>query len=242
MQQGILFCMFEKKLKTVKRALLCIFVFCCLHSHAQVTLDSTNLPIVGIFTYFTAIPDTPKIRALMGIIDNGYNVTNHISDTNYTFYGNIGIEQRGSISQQWWYWQKSYGLETRDSLGNDSSAIILNMPKESDWVLYSPYDDRTLMRNVLTYDLARQMGYYASRTRYCELMLMDFLTWNYKGVYVMMEKIKRDHNRVDIAKLDADDNAGDSLTGGYIIAVVQQHQCSRCRLLFSNADRFVLRI
>jgi len=93
------------------------------------------------------------------------------------------------------------------------------MPKESDWILYSPYDDRTLMRNVLTYDLARQMGYWASRTKYCELLLNDFLFWNYKGVYVMMEKIKRDNNRVDISKLDADDNAGDSLTGGYIFAV-----------------------
>ena len=31
-----------------------------------------------------------------------------------------------------------------------------------------------------------------------------------------MEKNKRDNNRVDIAKLDSDDNLGDSLTGGYI--------------------------
>ena len=34
-----------------------------------------------------------------------------------------------------------------------------------------------------------------------------------------MEKIKRDNDRVDIAKLDSDDLAGDSLTGGYIIKV-----------------------
>ncbi len=186
---------------------------------AQVTLDSSNIPIVGIYTYFTSIPDTPKIHAFMGIVDNGYHVYNHVTDTVYNYYGNIGIEQRGSISQQWWFAQKSYGLETRDTSGNDSSAVILGMPKESDWILYSPYDDRTLMRNVLTYDLARKMGYWAARTKYCELILNDFLFWNYKGVYVMMEKIKRDNDRVDIAKLDDDDNAGDSLTGGYIFAV-----------------------
>lgn len=93
------------------------------------------------------------------------------------------------------------------------------MPNESDWILYSPYDDRTLMRNIMTYDLARQMGYWAPRTKFCELLLNDFIFWNYKGVYVMTEKIKRDNNRVDIAKLDIDDNAGDSLTGGYIFAV-----------------------
>jgi hypothetical protein len=205
----------------IKRSLAIIpcFLFFANPAIAQVTLDSTNLPIVAIFTYYTPIPDTPKIHAFMGIIDNGYNVTNHVTDTNFTYYGHIGIEQRGSISQAWWFAQKSYGYETRDSLGNDSDAIILDMPIESDWILYSPYDDRTLMRNVLTYDLSRQMGYYASRTRYCELLLMDFLSWNYKGVYVMMEKIKRDNDRVDIAKLDEDDNAGDSLTGGYIFAV-----------------------
>ena len=35
----------------------------------------------------------------------------------------------------------------------------------------------------------------------------------------MMEKIKRDKKRVEISKLDSNDNAGDSLTGGYIFAV-----------------------
>lgn len=187
---------------------------------AQVTLDSTNLPIVGVYTFFQQIPDTLKITAFMGIIDKGYNVYNYPTDTNnFTYYDYIGIEQRGSISQAWWFAQKSYGLETRDSSGNNLDAVILGMPKENDWILYSPYDDRTLMHNVLTFDLVRQMGYYVSRTKYCELLLNTFLSWDYRGVYVMMEKIKRDKNRVNIAKLDIDDNAGDSLTGGYIFAV-----------------------
>jgi hypothetical protein len=198
----------------------CLLVMISWHlSSGQVVLDSSNLPLVGIYTYLTPIPDTPKIHAFMGIVDNGYHVTNHVSDTVYNYYGHIGIEQRGSVSQQWWFAQKSYGLETRDSLGNDSNVIILGMPKESDWILYSPFDDRTLMRNVLTYDLARQMGYWAARTKFCELILDDFLFWNYKGVYVMMEKIKRDNNRVDISKLDSTENTGDDLTGGYIFAV-----------------------
>lgn len=71
-------------------------------TRAQVTLDSTNLPIVAIYTYLTPIPDTPKIHSFMGIIDNGYNVMNHVTDTNFAYYGHIGIEQRGSISQFWW--------------------------------------------------------------------------------------------------------------------------------------------
>ncbi len=155
----------------------------------------------------------------MAIIDNGYNVMNHVTDTAFTYYGNIGIEQRGSISQQWWWTQKSYAVETQNALGADTNVYLMGMPKESDWVLYGPFSEATLMKNVLTYQLVRELGYWVTRTKYCEMMLKTGFTWNYNGVYVMMEKIKRDNNRVDISKLDLDDNAGDSLTGGYIFAV-----------------------
>ncbi|MBA7692377.1 hypothetical protein ES703_100944 [subsurface metagenome] len=59
------------------------------------------------------------------------------------------------------------------------------------------------------------MGHYASRSRLCELVLDD----EYWGVYVLMEKIKRDKNRVDIATLTPDETTGDDLTGGYIIKI-----------------------
>lgn len=183
------------------------------------TLDSTRLPIVFINTNFQAIVDEPKIEAGMAIVDNGYNVMNHVTDTNFTYYGNIGIEQRGSISQQWWWTQKSYAVETHDTTGADTNAAILGMPEENDWVLYGPFNESTLMKNVLTFQVVRELGYYVSRTKHCEMMLKTGFTWKYNGVYVMMEKIKQDKNRVDISKLDPDDNAGDSLTGGYIVAV-----------------------
>jgi len=56
---------------------------------------------------------------------------------------------------------------------------------------------------------------YASRTRLCELVLNG----DYRGVYVLMEKIKRDDNRVNISKLKPDEVTGDDLTGGYIIKI-----------------------
>ena len=57
------------------------------------------------------------------------------------------------------------------------------------------------------------MGRYAARSRYCELVLNG----DYKGVYVLMEKIKRDKNRIDVSKLTPKDTTGDGLTGGYIL-------------------------
>lgn len=215
----------KKLLLTVP--LFSLFLMGGLYSFAQkggkdtvlATLDSTRLPIVFINTNFQTIADEPKIEAGMAIIDNGYNVMNHVTDTNFKYYGNVGIEQRGSISQQWWWTQKSYALETHTATGFDTNVVILGMPKENDWVLYGPFNELTLMKNVLTFQLVRELGYYVSRTKHCEMMIKTGFTWKYNGVYVMMEKIKQDKNRVDIATMDLDDNAGDSLTGGFIVAV-----------------------
>jgi hypothetical protein len=183
----------------------------------MVPFDSSNLPIVYINTHWQSIPNDPKIIADLKIIDNGYNVMNHVTDPVNGYNGIIQIEKRGSISQL--YPQNSYTLKTiSDSMGTGLDTQLLGMPKEHDWVLYGPYDDETLMRNALTYKIGRQMGHWAPRTRHCEV-IMQVIWPAYDGVYVMMEKIKRDNKRVDIAKLDSDDVAGDSLTGGYIIAI-----------------------
>jgi hypothetical protein len=84
------------------------------------------------------------------------------------------------------------------------NVSLLGMPEESDWVLYAPYSDKSLLRNVLAYQIARSMGRYATRTRFCEVVLNG----EYWGVYVLEEKIKRDKNRVDIKKLEEDEITG----------------------------------
>lgn len=89
------------------------------------------------------------------------------------------------------------------------------MPNENDWILYAPYSDKSLIRNVLAYKLGRDMGRYASRTRYCEVVLNG----EYQGIYVQLEKIKRDKNRFDISKLTPEDISGDALTGGYLLRI-----------------------
>ncbi|MFL5730992.1 MAG: CotH kinase family protein [Cytophagaceae bacterium] len=182
-------------------------------SEAQVTFTSSNLPIVLITTNGQTIADEPKVPVQMGIIDNGPNVRNFVTDspTNYNNYA--GIEFRGSSSQS--FPQKSYGFVTQDNAGIPLNVSLLGMPAEHDWILYAPYDDKTLIRNIITYELSRTMGHYAARTKLCELVIDG----NYQGVYVLMEKIKRDQGRVDISKLTVNDVDGDNLTGGYIFKV-----------------------
>ncbi len=175
------------------------------------TLTSSNLPIIVINTGGFVIPDEPKITADMGIIYNGVGVRNNVSDPFNNYSGKIGIERRGSSSQS--FPKKQYGVELRDELGNGIDASLLDRPAEEDWVLFAPYNDKSLMRDVLAYKLGRDLGRYASRTRFCEVILNG----EYQGIYVLMEKVKRNTNRVDIAKLNPVEISGDDITGGYII-------------------------
>ncbi len=180
------------------------------------TFTQSNLPILKITTRNQqAIPDEPKIIANLQVIDNGTNAINFVNDTPNGYNGLIGIEQRGSTSREF-FPKKPYGFELwKDTLGTSQNLVMLGMPQESDWVLNASYNDKTFMRDVLAYRIANQMGRYATRTRYCELMLNG----KYEGVYIVMEKIKRDKNRVNIANLKPTDNTGDDLTGGYIIKI-----------------------
>lgn len=174
---------------------------------------SSYLPLVMINTDGVEIPNDPKITGLMGIIDNGSGNINTIEDDFNDYNGYVGIEIRGESSQM--FPKKSYGFETRDEMGENLNVPILGMPAENDWILYAPYSDKTMLRNFLSFEMGRLQGAYSSRMVYCELFVNDI----YMGVYVMMEKVKRDKNRVDVSRLDIDDNSGDSLTGGYILRV-----------------------
>jgi hypothetical protein len=177
------------------------------------SFKSSNLPIVVINTGGVNIPDEPKISAQMGIIYNGIGVRNYMTDPFNNYNNKIGIETRGSSSSS--FPQKGYGFETRDTNGVKKDSAILGMPKEHDWILYAPYDDKTCMRNVLSYDIANKTGHYASRTKFCELVVDG----QYQGIYVVMEKIKRNSNRVNISNILPIDTIGDALTGGYIIKI-----------------------
>jgi len=172
-----------------------------------------NLPLVRINTLGQAIPGGPKIMAKMELVDNGPGMLNGLNDSANAYNGWIGIEKRGHSSSS--FAQPQYNVETRDSLGNNFNVSLLGMPEENDWVLYGPYNDKSLMRNVLTYEFGRRMGRYASRWRFCEV----FVNGNYQGVYTFFESIKRDAARVNISNLQPGDVSGTELTGGYICSI-----------------------
>ena len=173
--------------------------------NAAVALSRTVLVVndsfflqVDIDTHGVTIVDEPKILASMQMM----------SANEMIYDGNIGIEIRGSSSQS--FDKKSYGFETWDSESNDMNFALAGFPEEEDWIFYGPFSDKSLMRNVLIYQLSNEMGRYATRTEFSEVSING----EYQGLYVLMEKMKRDKNRVDVSKLKDDD-----ITGGYIIKI-----------------------
>jgi hypothetical protein len=178
-----------------------------------VNFTSSNLPILIIDTHGQEIADAYRITADMGIIYNGPGQRNYMNDPWNNYNGLITIEYRGSSSQM--FPKKPFRIETVDSTGNNLNVSLLGMPRENDWVLHNPFSDKSLLRNVLACKLSNDIGRYASRTRLCELVLNN----EYQGVYVLMEKVKRDRYRVNIPEIDSDDVTGDSLTGGYILKI-----------------------
>ncbi len=209
---------------------------------------SSNLPIVVIDTFGKTIsrPEYTLVQATFIDVDPATGRAVMSGTTDHT--GMDGIRIRGNSSPS--MPKKSYKLETWNNRREDKDVSLLGLPAESDWVLYGPIWDKTLIRDILAYQWSNEIGRYAPRTRLVEMFLnlnggdvrMDDLgsvptytettlyypngpefayPGDYVGVYVLVEKLTRDKNRVDITKLESFDNAEPEITGGYLI----QHDC-----------------
>jgi hypothetical protein len=189
-----------------------IFVFLSITVLAQVQFKDSNLPIVVVTTLQDTIRDEPAVMAQLAIIDNGKGKRNALSDAFNNYNGKAMIEYRGQTSQELSP-KKPYRIELVDDNGAEIEHSIMGMPKESDWVLIAPYSDKTLIRDALVYHIGGLIMPYSPRFRFCELVVDK----QYRGVYMMTEKIKRDKDRVAIDKLATDEITGDELTGGYIL-------------------------
>ncbi len=178
----------------------------------DVDVGNSDIPYIVIETNGIGILNEPKIPAEMNIYVHKTEVHSSI----------IGIEYRGSTSFRLSD-KKSFGFETRDAAGNDTDVAFFDFPMEEDWILMGHIVnldaryifDRTLMYHYFGYKLFRKMGRYASRSKFVELEING----DYQGVYVFMEKLKRDKNRIDIKKLAPADSDPETITGGYILKI-----------------------
>lgn len=146
-------------------------------------------------------------------------------DGNVEYLGRGGVRDRGSSTAG--QPKPNMTFETWGANGttqdDDEDISIGGLPADSDWVLHAPYNfDRAYLRNQFFMGLSNEIGVWAPRTRVVEVYFNQrngiVEERDYMGSYVLMEKVKRGANRVDITEItrsDSDPNS-EEITGGYI--------------------------
>jgi hypothetical protein len=140
-----------------------------------------------------AIEDDPKVACRLAVTE----------ESGISYEGIAAIERRGRSSLQ--YDKPNYGFELRNDDGSNRSADLMAMGSDEDWLLDGSWIDRSFVRNQLVSDLFSSFsaGRFSPRGQYCQL----FLNEDYRGIYRLVERIKRGSSRID---LPADEGAGDS--------------------------------
>ena len=160
----------------------------------------TNLPTISIHTLNGEIPYDKEhqiVSQLTIISDDGL-----LSQPGTT-------RERGNASRG--FPKKPYRIKF------DKKQHVLDAPgKAKKWTLINNYGDKTLMRNLLAFELSKRLGMpYTPYGTAVDVLLNG----EYKGCYQLCDQVQVHKNRVDIVEMTPQDNSGTELTGGYLIEI-----------------------
>ena len=162
----------------------------------------TNLPTVSIHTLNGEIPYDKEhqiVSQLTIISDDGSKLLSEPGTT----------RERGNASRD--FPKKPWRIKF------DKKQNVLDAPaKAKKWTLINNYGDKTLMRNLLAFELSKRMG--MTYTPYGTAVDV-LLNGEYKGCYQLCDQVTINKNRVNITEMTPEDNQGSALTGGYLIEV-----------------------
>ena len=132
-----------------------------------------------------------------------------------------GIHVRGSSSSG--FAKKPYALTFWGEDNDDKKVAVGAFPSGSDFALISCWSyDRTYMHDAFLFDLSRQIGRYAPRTRWVEVFMLgndstNLTSTQYYGLYVMEERIKAGDGRIPIDDIASPaDTVQPALSGSYL--------------------------
>lgn len=160
---------------------------------------SVNLPVLTINTA-GAVPIVSKddyVDGTMTIVD--------AANPSYNYSGTLEVKGHGNST--WAMPKKPYRLNL------DSKAALLGMTSDANWILLANYDDKTMLRNDVAFQMSELIGMaWTPHSASVEVMLNG----EYEGTYQLTEKVEVSKARLDIGSIDATDNSGTDLTGGYL--------------------------
>lgn len=192
---------------------------------SSVTAVESTLPIVVVQTFGRNIdaeknPNRPRpLRDVeLTFIDTDGGVASLTSPAARSY--RAGLRVRGQVSAKF-FPKKQYRFELRGEDDRDDGAALLGLPEDSDWILHAPFADKSLLRNKFIYNLARDLNdQYGVRTRPVEVYYDrnggGVTAADYHGIYLLMETIKQDRDRIDVGKLNPRVTDPDLIAGGYI--------------------------
>lgn len=106
-----------------------------------------------------------------------------------------------------------------------ASTALLGMPASKHWVLLAKYSDRTMLRNDLTFALARMPGMaWTPRARFVEVQVNGA----YQGVCQLVEHVRVGTDRVNVPTLKVTDTSATNITGGYLLEVDERRGETFC--------------
>ncbi|MBQ1172785.1 MAG: CotH kinase family protein [Lachnospiraceae bacterium] len=158
-----------------------------------------DLPIYKKFTETGEIvfeDVNPWVNGKITLFDNA-DMENSVDDEPI-LVENMKIKKRGHTSLS--FDKPQYYISLTDENGNDMKANIFGMGEDDAWILNGSMADKSMIRNYIAYRTASQIMEYAPRCRFCEVLIKKNDTYEYQGVYLMMEKIKQSDVRVNIDK------------------------------------------
>lgn len=187
---------------------------------ADVVNFNSNLPVFVVDTFGQGFPSDPAIPTVMSIYEP---VNGRASLTNAPhLMTRAGMKRRGSSTGG--QPKPNLAVEAWDETNRDRDIEPLGYPAEADWILYAPLGfDPSLMHNPLMFELSNQAGRYATRTRFVEVFINSggstISQSDYMGVYVFMEKIDREGDRVDVDRLLPEQALLPEISGGYVLKI-----------------------
>lgn len=188
--------------------------------NAQVKLSETNLPIVFIDVDGKMILREERITAKIKIIDNGTGKTNYADlathpDQKVDYEGYISLKYRGNSSFNSSD-KKPYGFKTiakpLEEGGKKVKVSLLGLGKDNDWVLLAPFSDKSMIRDVLTFELGRPYLDWVPSSRHVEVVVDG----KYYGIYILTERPGKGKNRLNLH--DPGEDGGD-LTGDWRVEI-----------------------
>jgi hypothetical protein len=182
---------------------------------------TSNLPYVVIHGFGGgSVPPNGEYPAFVSIYEPHGGMASLTNAPDLRTRARVNIRGSSTLFQP----KRNYSVEFRDEREADRDLSPLGLPAESDWILYAPNNfEPILIHNPFIYEVSRRAGRYAPRTRFVEVYVQtgsgSVGAGEYAGVYVLMEKIKRGPDRVDVANLEPEHTRPPAVTGGYVMKI-----------------------